>query len=134
MREARANVNPSTRDTPGFWPWFLQRISSLLLLVLILLHGWINHFLPISDVEAGLQDKLVIFDVVAERLAQGAFVALDIALLTLVLYHGLNGVRGILLEWGPTARRARTVTSTLWTIGAATFAYAVWSLWAFMAA
>ncbi len=132
MRDVPAIATPSSRSTPGFWPWFMQRISGVVLLALLAIHGWVNHFMPIGDVEVGLQDEPVIFDIVARRLAQGGFVALDFALLAIVLYHGLNGIRGILLEWGPAARRAQTVTWSLWAIGAATFAYAAWSLWVFI--
>mgnify|MGYP001287060411 CR=1 FL=1 len=133
MRNGPVITTPSSGSTPGFWPWFLQRISGVVLLALLAIHGWVNHFMPIADVEAGLQDEPVVFDIVARRLAQGAFVVLDFALLALVLYHGLNGIRGILLEWAPAARRARTVTWALWAIGVATFVYAAWSLWAFIA-
>ncbi|MDP6824262.1 MAG: hypothetical protein QF554_13330 [Dehalococcoidia bacterium] len=102
-----------------FWLWFLQRVTGLLLIALVLLHGWFNHFAQIDAFEAGLQDEPVVFSVVADRLTRVGFIALDLALLTLVLFHGLNGVRTVLLEWRPAARRRRAVTRSLIGIGVA---------------
>ena len=108
--------------TPGFWWWLLQRFSGAALVVLILAHGWYSHFVPIGDVRAGLQAEPVVFEAVKRRLAQSGFIALDFLLLGLVLYHGLNGMRNIFLEWGPAAKRQRLVEGALWTVGLAAFA------------
>lgn len=105
----------------GFWLWFLQRLTGVLLLALVLLHGWFSHFAQIDAVEAGLQDEPVVFSVVEDRLTRVGFIVLDVALLTLVLYHGLNGVRTVLLEWRAAARHARAVTAALFGIGFATW-------------
>ena len=101
----------------------LQRFSGILLVFLIAAHGWFSHFVPISDVQAGLQAEPVVHDAVKHRLAQGGFIALDFALLAIVLYHGLNGMRGILLEWAPAARRQRVVEAGLWLVGLLAFGF-----------
>ena len=59
------------RGEQGFWLWFLQRISGVLLLFFVLAHGAITHFVPIADVRAGLQEDPVTHEVVERRLAQG---------------------------------------------------------------
>lgn len=106
--------------TPGeLWLWLLQRLTGLLLIALVLLHGWFNHFAQIGAFEAGLQDELVVFSVVEDRLTRVGFIFLDLALLTLVLFHGLNGVRTVLLEWRPAARHGRAVTRSLIGLGLA---------------
>ncbi len=120
------------RGTPGFWLWFFQRISGLLLLFLVLTHGSITHFLPIGDVQAGIQDEPVVYEVVKQRLAQAFFVFFDFALLILALYHGLNGIRNILLEWRPTARRQRMVTASLWILGLVSFSFGARALLVFI--
>ena len=97
----------------------------MLLLFFVLAHGTITHFVPIADVRAGLQGEPVTHEVVERRLAQGAMLAFDFALLGLALYHGLNGIRGILLEWSFTARRKTAVTAALHTIGLG--AFVTWS-------
>ena len=90
----------------GFWPWFLQRVSGFLLIFLVGVHIWMTHFSGLGDVVRGHQEELVLFEIVQQRLAQGLFIFIDFSLLALVLYHGLNGMRNILLEWGPAARHA----------------------------
>ena len=122
----------SARGEQGFWLWFLQRISGVLLLFFVLAHGTITHFVPIADVRAGLQEEPVTHEVVEQRLAQGAMLAFDFALLGLALYHGLNGIRGILLEWSFTARRKTAVTAALHTIGLGAFALGAAGLIAFV--
>jgi succinate dehydrogenase hydrophobic anchor subunit len=116
----------------GFWPWFFQRVSGLLLLLLLGVHIWMGHFSSLGAVIDGRQEELVLFDIVKRRLAQGLFVFVDFSLLALALSHGLNGVRNIMLEWPPAARRGKAITAGLWVLGAATFAYGAWVLLAFI--
>ena len=116
----------------GFWPWFYQRVSGLLLIFLVGTHIWMTHFSGLGDVIKGEQEELVLFEIVKQRLTQGLFIFVDFSLLALVLYHGLNGMRNILLEWGPAARRAKGMMVGLWVLGVATFAYGAWALLAFI--
>ena len=116
----------------GFWPWFFQRISGLSLIVLLAIHIWMGHFSGLRAVIQGSQEELVLYSIVQQRLAQGLFVFVDFSLLGLVLYHGLNGMRNILLEWPAAARRAQAMTLSLWVLGAATFVYGAWALLAFI--
>ena len=124
-------VHPAPGER-GFWLWFFQRMSGVLLLFFVLAHGAITHFVPIADVRAGLQEHPVTHDAVERRLAQGAMLAFDFALLGLALYHGLNGVRGILLEWSFTARRQTAVNAALLAVGVGAFALGAAGLLAFV--
>ena len=125
-------TDDSERVVIGFWPWFYQRVSGVLLIFLVGIHIWMTHFSGLGDVIKGEQEELVLFEIVKQRLAQGLFIFVDFSLLALVLYHGLNGMRNILLEWGPAARRAKGMTIGLWVLGLATFAYGSWALLAFI--
>ena len=125
-------TNSNERVVTGFWPWFLQRVSGLLLIFLVGVHIWMTHFSGLGDVVQGQQEELVLFDIVKERLAQGLFIFVDFSLLGLVLYHGLNGMRNILLEWAPAAKRAKGMTIGLWVLGIVTFTYGAWALLAFI--
>ena len=120
------------RGPAGFWPWFFQRISGLLLIFFLAVHIWMGHFSGLGAVIDGRQDELVLFDIVERRLAQGLFIFVDFSLLALALYHGLNGVRNILLEWRLAARRSRPIVLGLWLLGMAAFAYGAWALLAFI--
>ena len=121
-------MDPSTAAPPsvgasGFWQWFLQRVSGLLLIALVGGHMWMGHFSGLADGIAGSQEELVLYDIVERRLAQGLFIFVDFSLLALVLYHGLSGLRSVLLEWGPAARRGDQVSIGLLLLGVVTFAY-----------
>lgn len=122
---------PQQRST-GFWPWLFQRISGLLLICLLAIHMWMGHFSGLADVLAGNREELVLYEVVQQRLAQGFFVLVDFSLLGLVLFHGLNGIRNILLEWEPLNRRRSAVTIGLWALGGITFAYGARALLLFI--
>lgn len=114
-------VSPNVVKTPGLWWWLIQRLSGLLLIFLVLAHGWFTHFVPIGDFAAGVQEEVVVFDVVKRRLAQTAFILLDFFLLAVVFLHGLNGIRNILMEWRPTRRLQGVVTVLLWATGVLAF-------------
>ena len=116
----------------GFWPWFYQRISGVLLIFLLAVHIWMGHFSGLRAVIDGRQEELVLYSIVQQRLAQGLFIFVDFSLLALVLYHGLNGMRNIFLEWPPVANRAKEMTLGLWILGVVTFAYGAWALLAFI--
>ena len=102
------------------------------MIVLLAVHIWMGHFSGLRAVVDGRQEELVLYSIVQQRLAQGLFVFVDFSLLGLVLYHGLNGMRNILLEWPPAARRAQGMTLGLWVLGIATFVYGAWALLAFV--
>ena len=91
-----------------------------------------GHFSGLADVIVNRQEELVLFDIVKQRLAQGLFILVDFSLLALVVYHGLNGIRNILREWRPAARREKPVTIALWLVGVGTFCYGSWALLAFI--
>ncbi len=114
---------PQDLETSGFWQWFLQRVSGLLLISLVGVHMWMGHFSGLGDVIGGSQEEVVLYEVVKRRLAQGLFIFVDFSLLALVLYHGLSGLRSVLLEWGPAARRGNQVSIGLLLLGVVTFAY-----------
>lgn len=57
------------------------------------------------------------FESMIGRARQGLWVAIYIPLLAFALYHGLNGLRNIVLEITPSAAAARTVTWILVIVG-----------------
>jgi len=65
----------------------------------------------------------VSWESVMERSVQGLWAALYIALLAVVMYHALYGLRGIILELTPSARAGRIVTWAFVAIGIATFVW-----------
>lgn len=129
---AAPSIENQNGGVVGFWPWFFQRISGVLLIFLLVIHIWMGHFSGLRAVIDGRQEELVLYSIVEQRLAQGLFIFVDFSLLGLVLYHGLNGMRNILLEWPAAARQTKAMTLGLWTLGVFTFAYGAWALLAFI--
>ncbi len=76
---------------PGVFGWLLQRVTAVFIAVLLFVHVWEIHF---------ISEKKVTFDLVAERLHNPGWVAVELLLLAVLLYHGLNGVRSIILDFG----------------------------------
>ncbi|MFB3907548.1 MAG: hypothetical protein ACE15D_04000 [Candidatus Eisenbacteria bacterium] len=78
----------------GFAGWFLQRITGVLLVPFVLLHVWVTHF----SFANGYHQQEVTYQMVAQRLASPWWKLIDLALLAIVLYHGLRGTWVIVQE------------------------------------
>lgn len=103
------------KTTGGVWPWLLQRVSAVFLLVLILAHLWIEHFMHLG--------VPITFFSVRARLVHGLFAVIDYGLLIVVVYHGLNGLRTVLLEIPFLPHRVRAVNLALWLLGIVTVVF-----------
>ena len=110
----------------------LHMLTGVLIAVLLGIHMVILH----------LDDILIFFGVDAtgptswgsmiNRASQGIWVGLYIALLAAVLYHALNGLRGIILELTPSPGTERIVTRVIIAFGIIAFiggAYVPVALW-----
>lgn len=126
---ARLELKQELMTRPGvslsFWPWFLQRVSALGLLVLLPAHIVATHLFNIAEVEEGALPGLVVFSDVTQRLEQPVYWMIDLLLLGFVLFHGLNGVRNVLLDYGVRGAGERVATGALSLLGIAAFAYGV---------
>jgi len=93
--------------SPRAFNWFMQRVTGAALLVLLIMHFWVEHF------TAEVRTAGLTFEVVQRRFFENRwFVAIDIAFLIIALYHGLNGLRNIIFDFGrvrPSYRNAVTV-------------------------
>ncbi len=72
------------RTSGGFYAWLFQRITGVILLVLLLVHFWVTHGLP--------KPEGVTYERIAPRLATPTWKVIDMVFLVCALYHGLNGV------------------------------------------
>ena len=99
--------------------WYMQRITGAALLLLLVAHFWVEHFMS-----AELRRGELTYEVILSRISNPIWQTIDIAFLVIALYHGLNGVRNIVLDYsrvGPLA--ARVFTALLVAIGA------LWAYW-----
>ena len=103
------------------WAWLFQRITAVLLIVMLAVHLVFTHILNIGELS---------YDNIAGRLAHGAFIFVDVVLLAAGLYHALNGFRMVVYDyWFTTVFWARVLTLLLWAVGIVFLAYGLWALW-----
>ena len=79
------------RSRGGMWPWLGQRVTAVLVIVTIMVHLVLTHYIAIGQLS---------FANIGDRLAGGAVLVNDIVLLVAVVYHALNGLRMVVLDWG----------------------------------
>ena len=105
----------------GVWGWFMQRVTAVILIVGLGTHLVATHILSVGELG---------YDNIAARLAGVFFIVIDVGLLAAAIYHGLNGLRMVLLDYFWNARRQRLVfTWLLWAFGTAFFIFGLWALW-----
>ena len=110
-----SSSHPPASGQSGTWPWLLQRVSAALLLFFVIAHLWIEHFVHLG--------ARITYRTVLERLVHGFYVFVDAGLLGVVVFHGLNGLRSVLVENTNDPAAVRAVTTTLWVLGVATFVF-----------
>jgi len=76
-----------------FWGWFSQRITGLILIVLLAVHMYLTHFVS-------PETSITLFSI-QERLNISAILVVDYLLLFLGLYHGLYGLRVVIMDQFP---------------------------------
>ena len=88
--------------------WLTQRITAVLLVVLLGLHLWLSNF----------------------ALEWAAFprALIDLALLALALFHGLNGVRTVVLDFGVGQQFLSLSLTLLGIVAFVSGAYGFWPL------
>ena len=105
----------------GLWPWLLQRLSGAFLAVGLAVHLWVNP----------LAREPIAFSHVAGRLQYAGWFLFDLLLLAACLYHGLNGLWAILLDFNPGVSRRRAAGWLLALVGTGWLVYGTLTLIAF---
>ncbi len=107
------------------WTWHVG--AGLVILVLLSLHMAIMHLdTTIAAIAGGTADPTS-WASVAERARSAFFTITYVLLLGAALYHGLYGLRNILLELNPGAAVRRAINYGLSGIGLALFAFGTWA-------
>ena len=105
----------------GMWPWLGQRVTAVVILVTIMVHLVLTHICAIGDLS---------YANIGDRLGTTAVLINDVLLLVAVVFHALNGVRMVLLDYGLKGTGARTgLAIFLWVVGVATVIFGIWALW-----
>lgn len=82
------------RFHPGYVAWLLHRATGLGLALYLFLHIWVIH-----HISRGREA----FDQVMGVVQSPLFHFLEVGLLGAVVFHGLNGIRVVLLDYGRAA-------------------------------
>lgn len=104
--------------------WFMQLVTGVLIALLAGIHIVWMHLDAILSFFGVDATEVTSWESMIRRANQGIWAGIYIALLAVVLYHGLNGLRNIILELTPSARTERIVTWTIVVFGIITF---IWS-------
>lgn len=101
------------RPQRGTTAWALQRITAYGLVVCLTVHMYFNHFAEIGS------GNVLTFQLVNRRfeLYPVIYAINDIALLTMTIFHGLNGVRNVIYDWATNLTIRRVATIALLVIG-----------------
>jgi succinate dehydrogenase / fumarate reductase membrane anchor subunit len=104
--------------------WVLQRVTGALLVILLAMHFWVEHFM--ADVRHGELS----FQLIQSRIANPWMQAVDISFLFVALYHGLNGLRNIILDFSIVTPAMARVCTVIIILGGILWAY--WGVTAFV--
>ncbi len=103
------------------WSWLFQRITAVLLIVCLAIHLIYTHILNIGQIDSAN---------ISARLAHAGLTTVDLILLAAGIFHALNGLRMVLMDYWFTSRsRAMVLTIVLWIVGLAAMGYGTWALW-----
>jgi len=103
----------------GINAWIWQRVTAVALIVLLGGHMWVNHYAPV--IFPG--NEYITFLGVQQRLSQIPWLIFNTLLLATALFHGLNGVRNVIFDYGISHRGKRAITAALVVLGLSFFAY-----------
>lgn len=101
----------------GGWPWVIQRLTAAIIFLFLGTHIWVLHFSEPSE--------MITLEGVAQRLGSPLFMTIDILLLATAIYHSLNGVRSIVIDFGISPGARRALSWSLVVIGIIAFIFAV---------
>jgi succinate dehydrogenase / fumarate reductase membrane anchor subunit len=104
----------------SFWLWFLQRVSSVGLIVVLLFHMVVLHYVDPSA-KITLAATLV-------RLQSFLFIIVDSLLLGFGLFHGLNGVRNVAYDYFPKPGTRKVISNMLLIVGVIVFVWGAFVL------
>src|SRR5215212_1787730 len=111
-----------TGPRPGenTWIWLIKIVTGPLLVIVLLLHLIVNHYL------GSRSSGLMTYDDVIRYFQNPMIPAIEILFLVTVVTHSLIGLRGIILDMNPSRPILRIVTWFLSCLGILSVAYGIW--------
>lgn len=109
--------------------WLLQLLTGLALVILLGVHMAVQHLDGILAFLGYAAGDPVAYATVVGRAQLLSWTVVYIILLALALYHGLYGLRAILLELSLSPRAGRVLTGVLAVIGLVAFGWGTYVTW-----
>jgi len=100
--------NLSYRKDSGSWAWIYHRISGIALIGYIFLH--IYSLSPLTKGEIAFNQKMAAY-------STPFFMFIEWLLFSFVLFHSLNGIRIVLVDWADGARYHKQLYRFTWVAG-----------------
>ncbi len=100
--------NISYHKDSGNWAWIYHRITGIALIGYLFLHIY-----SLSTLTGGRE----VFESKMQSFTSPLFMALEWILLIFVLFHSLNGIRIVLVDWADGARYHKTLYRISWIAG-----------------
>ena len=114
-----ANVGAGLWKETGMWAWLFFRISGLVLVLYLF-----AHIVIISMGQFGAEGETL--NSVMTTFEHPIAILLDLLLVVAVLYHALNGVRIVLMDFGVGIKRHKVVFWIAMAIAIVCFAFFAW--------
>jgi succinate dehydrogenase / fumarate reductase cytochrome b subunit len=114
-----ANVGAGLWKETGMWAWLFFRISGLVLVLYLF-----AHIVIISMGQFGVDGETL--NSVMTTFEHPVAILLDLLLVVAVLYHALNGVRIVLMDFGVGIKRHKVVFWSFMAIAVICFAFFAW--------
>lgn len=103
----------------GYVAWLLNRITGILITLYLVLHIWVVHHLA-----HGPETYKQVMDVLSSKL----FVFFELGLIGVVLYHMMNGIRIVLVDFGKSVTHHKPLFWVLMGIGVVLYVLCAWEL------
>jgi succinate dehydrogenase hydrophobic anchor subunit len=108
------------RPGENTWIWLIKIATGPLLVLVLILHLIVNHYL------GSMKSGLMTYDDVVAYFQNPIIPAIEILFLVTVVTHCLIGLRGIILDMNPSRTILKIVTWLLAILGVSSVVYVIW--------
>ncbi len=113
-------ISNDAKKQRGMAGWLLQRVSGIFLAYALVVHLWTVHYVNMGRLN---------WETIATRLQDGTFWTIYYLLfIPSVVYHALNGIWGIALDFSPSPTLRKAWATALWTGGLSLLVYGYFGL------
>jgi succinate dehydrogenase / fumarate reductase membrane anchor subunit len=112
------NAKSAPRAGENTWLWLIKLITGLLVVILLLVHFIVNHFVA--------EGALLTYEDVVAYFSNPWIVLMEITFLITVVSHGLIGLRSIILDLNPSRKVMGVTDWVLISVGVVSVGYGIW--------